>query len=66
MEAIYKGMLIHLDDPSAEIQSAMLGVLKQAASINPGLLRDQLEAVRHKHRVSEYCDELADCIQQML
>ena len=74
MEAIYRGMLIHLDDPSEEIQvltrwyarnllsvfdiyvciqDAMLGVLKEAAVINPTLLKEQLDNVRHKHRVSE-------------
>ncbi|XP_062515941.1 dynein axonemal assembly factor 5-like [Corticium candelabrum] len=66
MEAIYRGMLIHLDDPSEEIQDAMLGVLKEAAVINPTLLKEQLDNVRHKHRVSEYCDKLSDCLQQLL
>jgi len=55
---MFKGLLVHLDDPSASIQEAVLNVLKEAAHVQPLLLKEQLNIVRHKHRVARYCEEL--------
>jgi len=65
IEAVYKGLLIHLDDPSSEIQEAVLSVLKQAARLNSALLRQQVEEVKHKHRTSRYCDQLLEHLDKL-
>ncbi|CAH3109869.1 unnamed protein product [Porites lobata] len=52
LEAMFKGLLVHLDDPAASIQEAVLSVLKEAAHVQPLLLKEQVESVRHKHRVA--------------
>ena len=36
----------------------MLNVLKEAAHIQPLLLKEQLDIVRHKHRVTRYFKKL--------
>ena len=33
-------------------QEAVLNALKEAAHVQPGLLREQVETVKHKHRVA--------------
>lgn len=58
LQAMFKGLLVHLDDPLASIQEAVLNVLKEAAHVQPLLLKEQLDIVRHKHRVARYCEEL--------
>lgn len=63
LQAMFKGLLVHLDDPSASIQEATLNVLKDAAKVQPLLLKEQVEAVRHKHRVARYCEELINHCQ---
>ncbi|KAL5484058.1 hypothetical protein EMCRGX_G020494 [Ephydatia muelleri] len=64
IEAIYRGLLIHLDDPSSEIQEAVTVVLKQASRLNPQLLVQLVESVKHKHRTTRYCDTLLSSVQQ--
>ncbi|XP_068729927.1 dynein axonemal assembly factor 5-like [Montipora capricornis] len=58
LEAMFKGLLVQLDDPTASIQEAVLNVLKEAALVQPTLMKEQVESVRHKHRVARYCEEL--------
>jgi len=58
LEAMFKGLLVHLDDPSSSIQEAVLIVLKEAAQVQPALMRKQIESVKHKHRMTRYCEEL--------
>ncbi|XP_077979793.1 dynein axonemal assembly factor 5-like [Glandiceps talaboti] len=62
LEEMYKGLLVHLDDPDPDIQNAVLVVLKQAAPIHPGLLKEQVEEVKHKHRIPKYCNQLLEYI----
>ena len=57
---IYQGLLLHLDDPLQEIQEEVYAVLLTAAKVCPQLLREQLDSVRHKHRVSHYCEKLSE------
>ena len=64
IEAIYRGLLIHLDDPSSEIQEAVMVVLRQASHLNPPLLVQLVESVKHKHRTTRYCDALLSSVQQ--
>lgn len=58
LEAMFKGLLVHLDDPSSHIQEGVLLSLKEACSISSSILNEQVALVQHKHRVSRYCDEL--------
>ncbi|KAJ8319390.1 hypothetical protein KUTeg_004481 [Tegillarca granosa] len=51
LEAIYKGLLVHLDDPDSN-------VLKKASEIQPDMLISEVETVKHKHRTPKYCEEL--------
>jgi dynein assembly factor 5 len=63
-EDLYKGLLVHLDDPSSLIQEGVLGVLKEACRLNPDLLREQLDDVKHRHREDRYCEELLEFMGQ--
>ncbi|KAL5019260.1 hypothetical protein ScPMuIL_004982 [Solemya velum] len=65
LEAMYRGLLVHLDDPETKIQEAILDVLKKAAELKPSLLMNELEQVRHKHRTSRYCEDLLSYSQKL-
>ncbi|XP_063446275.1 dynein axonemal assembly factor 5-like [Mytilus trossulus] len=58
LESIYKGLLVHLDDPDAKIQNAIQEVLKEAGKFSPQMLITEIEGVKHKHRTNRYCEEL--------
>ncbi|XP_071107149.1 dynein axonemal assembly factor 5-like [Haliotis cracherodii] len=58
LEAVYRGLLVHLDDPETSIQEAILDVLKRSAQISPSMLVTEVDSVKHKHRTGKYCDEL--------
>lgn len=66
LEEIYKGLLVHLDDPDQKIQEALLEVLMRAAKLKPNMLLKEVESVKHKHRTPKYCDVLIDYIQNKL
>ncbi|RUS89825.1 hypothetical protein EGW08_002437 [Elysia chlorotica] len=63
LEAIYRGLLLHLDDPESSIQKAVLDVMKKASELAPHMLLREVESVKHKHRSTKYCDELATYAQ---
>ncbi|KAK1164736.1 dynein assembly factor 5, axonemal-like [Acipenser oxyrinchus oxyrinchus] len=63
LEFLYRGLLVHLDDPDSSIQTAMFDVLKQGSVVDPSLLEQEIEAVKHKHRTSSYCEQLLQHIQ---
>lgn len=65
LEAIYKGLLVHLDDPEQQIQEAVLKVLERAAQIHPEKLLREVEAVKHKHRNRKFCERLAEYAQNI-
>ncbi|XP_074649053.1 dynein axonemal assembly factor 5-like [Tubulanus polymorphus] len=65
IEAIYRGLLVHMDDPEPKIQQAVFDVLKIAASIHPPLLKIETENVKYKHRTSKFCDELIIHIEKL-
>ncbi|XP_045213202.2 dynein axonemal assembly factor 5-like [Mercenaria mercenaria] len=65
LEAMYKGLLVHLDDPDEKIQEAILGVLKKAGSLLPGMLIQEVETTKHKHRSKKYCEDLVSYLQKL-
>ncbi|XP_063284965.1 dynein axonemal assembly factor 5 [Pelobates fuscus] len=65
LEFLYRGLLIHLDDPDNCIQSTVLDVLKTGSFLYPSLLAQEIEAVRHKHRTPAYCDQLLRHIEEL-
>ena len=64
-EAIYRGLLVHLDDPERRIQEEVLKVLESAAEIDPSLLLKEIDLVKHKHRSTHYCDLLVKHIHSL-
>ncbi|KAL3876674.1 hypothetical protein ACJMK2_034478 [Sinanodonta woodiana] len=65
LETLYRGLLIHLDDPEPKIQEAILGVLTKAGSLKPTLMLEEVENVKHKHRSRKYCDELMQKMMEL-
>ncbi len=65
LEALYRGLLVHMDDPNAEIQKAVLDVLKVAARLSPDMLLKEVDVVRLKHRTTQFCDELQDFVHSL-
>ncbi|XP_060561943.1 dynein axonemal assembly factor 5-like [Ruditapes philippinarum] len=65
LEAMFKGLLVHLDDPDEKIQEAILGVLKKAGGLLPGMLIQEVETTKHKHRSKKYCEELVGYLQKL-
>nr|DBA19487.1 TPA: hypothetical protein GDO54_015320 [Pyxicephalus adspersus] len=63
LEFLYRGLLVHLDDPDTNLQTTVLDVLKEASTVYPSLLVQEIEAVKHKHRTAAYCDQLLRHIQ---
>ncbi|OCT64179.1 hypothetical protein XELAEV_18045280mg [Xenopus laevis] len=64
LEFLYRGLLVHLDDPDASLQLIVLDLLKEGSAVCPSLLVQEIEAVRHKHRSPAYCDQLLHYIQK--
>lgn len=60
LEALYKGLVIHLDDQEVKIQKAVFDVLMTAGLLDKGLLITELERVMHKHRRQNYCKLLIE------
>ncbi|XP_022102374.1 dynein assembly factor 5, axonemal-like isoform X2 [Acanthaster planci] len=65
LETLYRGLLVHMDDPDPNIQQSVLDLLKQAAPLHPQLLQEEVEMVRHKHRSFVFCDELLQYIKTL-
>jgi dynein assembly factor 5 len=65
LEAIYQGLLVHLDDPDASIQEAVLETLKSAGRIAPDMLLKEIDIVQHKHRSTTFCDRLTEFIHSL-
>ncbi|KAK3090687.1 hypothetical protein FSP39_013747 [Pinctada imbricata] len=66
LEGMYKGLLIHLDDPDNKIQEAVLEVLKKIGSLHPGMLLQEVESVKHKHRTQTYCNQLINYAKDLV
>lgn len=50
LQVMYKGLLIHLDDPDAKIQEAVDSVLRTMAPLGAGELYELATSVKAKHR----------------
>ncbi|XP_005997023.1 dynein axonemal assembly factor 5 [Latimeria chalumnae] len=58
IEYLYRGLLVHLDDPDSNIQHTVLEVLQEGSVVCPFVLREEVNAVKHKHRSPFYCEQL--------
>ncbi|XP_078415012.1 dynein axonemal assembly factor 5 isoform X2 [Cetorhinus maximus] len=65
LEFLYRGLLVHLDDPDNNIQKQLFDVLKVGSFLSPSLLTQEIEAVKHKHRSPYYCEQLLQHIQAL-
>ena len=65
IEEMINGLLIHLDDPVTRVEEAVLVVLKELATIEPNLLKRQVDDARNKHRNVRPLDELLQHIQNL-
>ncbi|KOO31762.1 heat repeat-containing protein 2 [Chrysochromulina tobinii] len=57
---LLRGLLVHLDDPSPEIQQAMFAVLEVALNLDPPVFAAEVVAVRERHRSTKLCDRLIE------
>eukprot|EP00967_Tisochrysis_lutea_P029584 scaffold34588_cov28-Tisochrysis_lutea.AAC.3 len=55
-----QGLLVHLDDPSPEIQAEVQAVLEFAAPMDPPEFCNQLRLVRDRHRSPKLCNLLIE------
>jgi hypothetical protein len=58
LEVMYKGLLIHLDDPDGTIQDAVADVLRELATLAPDVLAAYAKAAKGKHRDSRRCEKI--------
>ena len=58
MEYTVDCMLIHLDDPSTDVQAAVCRALGAWARLDARFVLPRIQAVRSRHRTPVYCDEL--------
>jgi len=57
---LLRGLLVHLDDPSLEIQEAIFKVLEVGLEVDPPVFASEVLAVRERHRSPKLCDKLAE------
>jgi len=57
---LLRGLLVHLDDPSPEIQQALYTVLEAALLLDPPIFAVEVSAVRDRHRSPKLCDRLVE------
>lgn len=55
---LLRGLLVHLDDPSPEIQSAIASVFETGMHVDPLVFAQEVVAVRERHRSPKLCDQL--------
>ncbi|XP_064172156.1 dynein axonemal assembly factor 5-like isoform X2 [Anguilla rostrata] len=55
---LFQQLLLHMDDPERSVQDHVLDVLKAGSSVDPELLRQEVEAARDKQRSPFHCDQL--------
>jgi len=60
-----RGLLVHLDDPSPDIQQAIVAVLDDGMNIDPVVFIEELTAVRTRHRSPKWCDSLIERAQAL-
>jgi len=57
---LLRGLLVHLDDPSPEIQEAIFKVLEVGLETDPPVFATEVVAVRERHRSPKLCDQLIE------
>ncbi|XP_023244621.1 dynein assembly factor 5, axonemal-like [Centruroides sculpturatus] len=62
LEAVYGGLLLHMDDQNPEVQQAVLDLLIEISSLHPSKLLEEIAKVKERHRTQEYCDKLVNHI----
>ena len=62
---LLRGLLVHLDDPSPEIQQAIVAVLEAGMVIDPIVFAQEVVAVRERHRSPKLCDKLVEQAREM-
>jgi len=57
---LLRGLVVHLDDPSLDIQEAIFRVLEVGLEVDPPVFATELIAVRERHRSPKLCDKLVE------
>mmetsp|Transcript_55727 Transcript_55727/g.124493 ORF Transcript_55727/g.124493 Transcript_55727/m.124493 type:complete len:252 (-) Transcript_55727:184-939(-) len=57
---LLRGLLVHLDDPSPEIQQPVMTLLEQMMNVDPPVFAGEVRAVRDRHRTTKLCDKLIE------
>ncbi|XP_070838061.1 dynein axonemal assembly factor 5-like [Chaetodon trifascialis] len=65
LQLLFQQLLLHLDDPDSSVQDQVLEVLKKGSTVQPALLKREVEAVRDKQRSPLYCDRLLHHISSL-
>ena len=65
LQYLLRGLLVHLDDPSAEIQLAVSETLRAAMAFDPVVVCAELSSVRERHRSSAPVDALLAEVRQL-
>jgi len=59
-EEMYKGLLIHMDDPQPSFQASVCSVLMECGCLFREELIRVVEAASHKHRTPKYCQQILE------
>jgi len=62
---LLRGLLVHLDDPSPQIQSVVMGLLQEAMHLDPPVFSAEVRDVRERHRTTKLCDQLIEHAQSL-
>ena len=57
---LLRGLLVHLDDPSPDIQGAIFGVLQVGMHIDPAIFIPEVNTVKDRHRSPKLCVSLLE------
>ena len=62
---LLRGLLVHLDDPSPEIQAAVKDVLEVAMPVDVAVFVPELLQVKDRHRSPKLCEELIEAAKAL-
>ncbi|XP_077590424.1 dynein axonemal assembly factor 5 [Stigmatopora nigra] len=62
---LFQQLLLHMDDPDDGVRGHVLEVLMSGSSVLPHVLREEVDAVRDKHRTHQLCDRLLEHIDKL-
>jgi len=55
---LLRGLLVHLDDPSYEIQQPVMALLERMMATDVHVFCEEVRGVRERHRTTKLCDKL--------